>query len=464
MKVLVDADGALTPGIRAIRTRFQVPGQFPPAVLAEAAEAASHGLQGYEDRTALPFVTLDPEGATDLDQAFAIEASGADLLLHYAIADVDGFVAAGGALEAEAWRRGVTQYLPDGKAPLYPPVLGEAAASLRPDGPRPAVVFTLRVRTDGAAPLDGVARAIVRSRAQLAYETVRPQDLPDGFPALAARLRAAEAARGAARLDPPEQEVRRRADGAYALGFRERRQAEDDNALLSLATNLAVADVLRGHGVGLFRVMAPPDARAEARLRQTARAVGLEWPRMEPLAQFQRQLDPADPRHATFMLAVRRAGAPAGYQAYDPMQPPWHAAVGAPYAHATAPLRRLADRYVIAAVLALANGRSAPETALEAFTRLPPVMARAERLAGELERAVIDLAEAAMLRDREGEVFAARVTEVDERGARIQLCDLPVAARAVAPGAVAGDHLRLRLERADPAAPPVRFAIAGAND
>jgi exoribonuclease R len=40
---------------------------------------------------------------------------------------------------------------------------------------------------------------------------------------------------------------------------------------------------------------------------------------------------------------------------------PWHAAMAATYAHATAPLRRLADRYVVRAALAIANGRSVPE-------------------------------------------------------------------------------------------------------
>ena len=35
---------------------------------------------------------------------------------------------------------------------------------------------------------------------------------------------------------------------------------------------------------------------------------------------------------------------------------PWHAAMSATYAHATAPLRRLADRYVVRATLAIANG------------------------------------------------------------------------------------------------------------
>ena len=70
--------------------------------------------------------------STDLDQAFAIERSGGDLLLHYAIADVAWFVDDGGVIDAEAWRRGATLYLPDGKAGLYPPVLrrgrGEPAA------------------------------------------------------------------------------------------------------------------------------------------------------------------------------------------------------------------------------------------------------------------------------------------------------------------------------------------------
>ena len=45
----------------------------------------------------MPFVTLDPATSTDLDQAFSIEASGSDLLLHYAIADVAWFVEDGDA-------------------------------------------------------------------------------------------------------------------------------------------------------------------------------------------------------------------------------------------------------------------------------------------------------------------------------------------------------------------------------
>ena len=63
-----------------------------------------------------------------------------------------------------------------------------------------------------------------------------------------------------------------------------------------------------------------------------------------PLKEFERGLDGRDPAEAAFMLAIRRAGQGASYTPYAPGETPWHAAMAATYAHATAPLRRLADR------------------------------------------------------------------------------------------------------------------------
>lgn len=448
MKAIRDPDRLLADGLAAIRAQFRVPESFPPEVLAAAEAAAGRAPSAHIDRTAMPFVTLDPASSTDLDQAFAIEAAGSDLLLHYAIADVAWFVDPDGPLDREAWVRGTTTYLPDGKAPLYPPVLSQGAASLLPDGPRPAVVFTTRIAPDGAVKLEGAERAVIRSRAKLAYRTVRDEDLPTGFADLAARIAAAEDRRGAARVDPPQQEVESE-DGRYILRFRPRVIAEDRNAALSLATNLAVADALLAVGTGLFRVMARPDARAETRLRHTARAFGLTWPAAMPLDQFERQLQGSDPRQAAFMLAVRRAGQGASYAPYRAGTVPWHAAVAATYAHATAPLRRLADRYVVQAALQVAQGGSpAPEIA-DAFERLPAVMAKADARDGQIERAVIDLAEAAVLNGREGASFPAVITDLAENGARIQLCDEPVVARVAAHGVLPGARIKVRLDAAD---------------
>ena len=461
MKAIVDPTGALAQGLAEIRKQFRVPDAFPPAVLAEAEAAAKRGPTEHVDRTDRPFVTLDPASSTDLDQAFTIDRDGQDLLLRYAIADVAWFVDDGGAIDQEAWTRGESQYLPDGRAPLYPPVLSEQAASLLPDGPRPAVIFAVRIAPDGTVKLDGVERAIIRSRAKLAYDHVTAADLPPDFAELGNRIRAADDRRGASRVDPPEQEVIQVRPGNFDLTYRPRLASEDRNAALSLACNLAVADALQAHHTGLFRVMAPPDEHAIRRLRFTARAFGLVWPEAETLGQFQKNLSAADPREAAFMLAVRRAGSGASYAPYQSGVMPWHVAMAATYTHATAPLRRLGDRYVVRAALAIANGQDVPDVVEQAFAKLPPVMARADALGGNIERAVVDLAEAVMLQGSEGQVFAAIVTDVDERGARMQLRDQPVVTRVAAHAVQPGDAITVRLISTDPQRRLIQFERVG---
>lgn len=461
MKVIADPRHALARGLSGIRAEFAVPDGFPPAVIAAAEAAARRVPADHVDRSALSFVTLDPASSTDLDQAFAIEASGGDLLLHYAIADVAWFVSDGDAIDVEAWRRGETLYLPDGKAGLYPPILSENAASLLPSGPRPAVVFTVRVDPAGEVRLDGVERAIIRSRAKLAYDSVTADQLPPAFADLARRIQVAEAARGAVRVDPPEQEVVMLPDGGFDLAFRPRLASEDANAALSLATNMAVAAMLQAHRTGLFRVMAEPDERAVAKLRLAAVALGIAWPAEMTLEQLERRLDSADPAQARLMLAIRRAGPGAAYAPFREGIIPWHAAMAATYAHATAPLRRLADRYVVRAALDVANGRPPSATVEEAFAKLPAVMARSGALSGRIERAVVDLAEAVLLSGEIGTTFPAVATEADDKGAKVQLCALPVVARVTGTGIEPGARLDLRLAAVDVPGRTVRFERVG---
>jgi exoribonuclease R len=124
--------------------------------------------------------------------------------------------------------------------------------------------------------------------------------------------------------------------------------------------------------------------------------------------------------------------------------------MAATYAHATAPLRRLADRYVVRCALAIANGQPVPQAVIDAFARLPRVMGRADARASQINHAAIDLAEAVMLRGREGETFKAVVTDVVDQRMRVQLSDMPVVANVKASGFGQGDGLTLRLVSADP--------------
>ena len=457
MNGLIDGDGVLASGLADIRSQFAVPTSFPEGVLAEAEVAASRPVTGHADWTDRDFATLDPATSTDLDQAFFIERSGADIILHYAIADVPWFVSANDAVDVEAWSRGATIYMPDGKASLYPPRLSEDAASLLPNVERPSVVFTVRIDPAGKAVLDGAARALIKSSAKLAYENVTAAELPPDFAELSRRIEAAEDARGAARVDAPEQQLGVDSAGHYVLEFRPQLPAEVQNAAMSLAANLAIADLLLEHRTGLFRVMPEPEQWAVHRLRHTAKALGLDWPHSEGLKDFERRLDQTRPRDASFMAAVRRAGPRASYAPYREGAVPWHSAMAATYAHATAPLRRLQDRYVIEAVLQIASSGTVADDLKVAFEKLPAVMAKAEEKAGQVDRAVLDLAEAAVLQGREGSRFAAVVTDVDERGTRIQLTDFAVVSRVDGKGALPGDPINVELVSADVAHRQVKF-------
>ncbi len=450
MKLLGVPPAGMVRGLDRIRAELGIPTEFPPEVVVAAEAAAARPLSGaHVDRTDRRFLTLDPASSVDLDQAFDIEIAGDDIVLHYAIADVGWFVRPGDPLDVEAFERGVTVYLPDQRSTLYPTVLSEGAASLLPDVDRPAVVFTVRVDSAGHPRLDGVERAIIRNRAKLAYGTVGDGDVPDGFTELYRRITAAEIERGAPRVEFPEQEIERHDDGSFGLTFRPRLESEEQNASMSLATNMAVGAALHEAGTGLFRVMPDVDERSHRRLKHSARAFGLDWPDGVSLDAFQRSLPREDPRTSAFLIAVRRAAGGASYAPFDPDERPWHSAVAATYAQATAPLRRLQDRYVIEAALAVTAGDPVPDQLVAAFDVLPAAMAAADNRANRADRQALDLAEAVCLSGREGEIFEALVIDEGEWGVEVQLVEPAVLARLSARRVDPGDDVRVRLVSVD---------------
>ena len=111
---------ALAEGLEALRREAGVPETFPADVLAEA-EAAAKAPPPDRERVEIPFVTIDPPGARDLDQALHIERRDDGHRVHYAIADPGPFIAPGGALDRDTHARGVTVYAPDRKVPLGHP-------------------------------------------------------------------------------------------------------------------------------------------------------------------------------------------------------------------------------------------------------------------------------------------------------------------------------------------------------
>ncbi|GGT06559.1 ribonuclease R [Nonomuraea spiralis] len=459
----------LEDGFERVLREQRLPAGFPRAVLDEADWVAQVPRLDAKDLTDVPFVTIDPPGSMDLDQALHLERLRDGYRVWYAIADVGAFVRVGGPVDAEARTRGETVYLPVGRVPLHPKVLSEGAASLLPGTTRPAAVWRIDLDADGQIVGADVQRARVRSRERLDYAYVQAAvdtATADGTLGLLAeigmlRLRL-ERARGGVTLPTPEQEIVRD-DGGYRLEYRMPLPAEAWNAQISLLTGMAAASMMLDAEIGILRVLPAPQPDDLAKVRRVAKALGVPWPEGAGYGEVVHDLDPKNPQQAAFLHESKVLLRGAGYAAFDGAPPKLaeHAAVAAPYAHVTAPLRRLVDRYATEVCLAVAAGEPVPADVRAVLPLLPDIMAATGRRAGAVDRACVDLVEAFLLRDRIGQAFEAMVIDVDERrgGGQVQLVEPAVIARCDGELPL-GERVTVRLTQADPATREVRFTLA----
>ena len=431
--------------------------------------------------------------------------------VHYAIASLATFVTPGGALDTELRRRGETIYAPDAATPLHPEVLSHGAASLLQDAERPACLWTIDLDERGEVVSARVERALVRSRARLSYAQVQaaidgqgalPQEAPDDLPELLAeigRLRLErEAARGGISMTTPEQvvevteatavtETEETAEPAvpdgpsspagYRLAYRVPVPAEQYNAQISLLTGMCAARIMVECGIGILRTLPPARPEDYARLRRVAAALGIDWPAAQPYPELVRDLDHAIPAHAAFMeqamslfrgsgylaFGVGGVGVPADDEAAD-SEEAVHSAIAARYAHVTAPLRRLVDRYGEEVCIAACAQTPVPEWVLQALPDLPAVMEQTGKRARAIGRGALTALEALVLRGHEGEVFDGVITsERDGRG-ELVLAEPAVVTviragkRASDGGLPVGERVQVRLLSADPTS-GIRFQL-----
>jgi exoribonuclease R len=480
---IVPTAAVLAPVLDAVRAELGVPAAFPADVDIEAAAVVARGGEpppGAEppvDRRDLSLVSIDPPGSRDLDQAFAAQRRpGGGYRVWYAIADVAAFVTAGGALDGEARARGVTLYQPDRRTPLYPDALGQGAASLLPGADRPALLWEIDLDGEGTVVGDPqLRRTLVRNRQAYTYPEVQAALDAATAPEPMVLLReigrarqAQEAARGGIDLRVPTQEVVL-SEGQVELRFAAPRPVEGWNAQISLLAGATAAAIMLDGGVGIVRTLPPPAPDALDELRRRAEALGVHWPAdvadgPDAYAALVRSLDPATVEGAVLLRAAARVLRGAGYEAFHgtPPEHPVHAAVALPYAHVTAPLRRLADRYANEVVVSLVAGRHPPAWALDALDELPALMASAHRRERDLDNATVDAAEALVLSSRVGEHFDAIVIGADRDGRRrtVQLRDPAVVGPLVDSTADPGAPVTVVLRDADPATRTVTFTPA----
>lgn len=464
-----------------LETEFELPDAFPQAVLDEALAA----VRGFDpppvDRTNIELVTIDPASSTDLDQAVHLARNGDGYVVHYAIADVPGFVAPGGALDAETRLRGQTVYLPHRRISLHPESISEDAGSLLPGVDRSAYLWSIVLDASGSVVSTSLERALVRSREKLNYVGVQAALDAGTASELLCLLREVglkrailEAERGGASLRIPEQEVEL-VDGAYLLSLRAPLPVEDWNAQISLLTGMEAARIMIDGGVGILRTMPEPDPKSITTFRRQATALGRPWAPEVRYGDFLRTLDVNEPAQLALMHQAASLFRGAGYTAFDGSAPAdtRQAALGAPYSHATAPLRRLVDRFVLVVCAHLAAGSPVPEPIRAALPALPELMQASNQRTGRVERAAMDTIEAALLIHRIGEHFdavtidgpdAAELARTVAAGkvptGIVQLRDPGITARYQG-AAEAGREVTVELVQADLVARKVMFRIVG---
>ncbi len=475
---------------RTIAEEFELPEHFPEDVHAEALHATDRYADQRRDLLDVPFVTIDPAGSMDLDQAVNIQdadgaggagGGGADPAdgaarwrVRYAIADVAAFVDPAGALMAESLQRGQTMYLPDEPTRLHPAELSEGSASLLPDQTRPAVVWDILLRADGEVADCTVYRALIRSVKRFDYTEVEA-DMKRGtlhpaiaqLPEVGRARQSSDLRRKAINLRLPSISVERTEsdDGTerYVLDIDERLEMNDFNSELSLLAGMCAGEMMVRAGVGILRTLPPAGDKEIAAFDNGARALGFDRSGRS-IGELLADIDASTPRGMALMRDAQSLLRGAGYQHFGLVggdadaEPSIHAGIGGHYAHVTAPLRRLVDRFATEVCLAIANSQPIPEWVTANVDQVLSTMKSSGQTASAVDRACLNLTEAVVLQPWVGQNFNATVLHSDGADKAKILVEQPPILTTCVGGPDEASTVKVTLVIAEPAARKVRFA------
>jgi len=433
--------------------RHEIPHVFGSETIAEAEKAAKLPLtpDGREDLRDLPIVAIDPIDARDHDDAvWAIpddqpgNKDGFRAIV--AIADVSYYVRPDGDLDREARRRGNSVYFPDRVVPMLPETLSAGVCSLKAGEDRAAMACHLVIDKHGKVTSWRFARALVRLRANIAYEHAQAAydaDTPrddwdsDVLPTLKnlwacwALLAKARAARDPLDLDLPERQVILDEQGSIAeIRVRDRldsmRLIED----YMIAANVAAAKALEAKkSPVMYRIHEPPSREKLVGLKDYLETFERSFSLGQVItpAVFNRLIDgfSEDDRLPEIMQAILRSQTQAYYGPANAGH--FGLALGS-YAHFTSPIRRYADLIVHRALVDsyklevpgkpkdLPARTGLGEADAKGLSRIGEAISALERRAMEAERETVDRYVAAYLATKTGEIVVARITGVQPFG------------------------------------------------
>ena len=433
--------------------RFDLPGEFPPAVLKVLEElpgeeliARAIGEEGRADLRYLQMVTIDDQSARDFDDAVSLELpEGGNYRLGVHIADVSHYVRQGKALDREAFKRGTSIYLVEKVIHMLPPLLSENLCSLQADKDRLALSVIMDIDREGELIDANYTASVIRVSERLTYQQVeahlkreRPQpafkangltEMLDRMKELAEILRKRRMERGALDLDLPEARIEVDERGVpLAITKRAMGQSESLIEEFMVYCNEAVAGYLYKRKLPcVYRVHTLPTVEKLAVLRETLSLMGVA-----ALAKHK----VLKPKHLNLLLGQTRgvkAERLVRYLVLRSLPQAQYSAVNeghfglasACYCHFTSPIRRYPD-LVVHRILKqqLAPGGLKREKITSLQARLPEIAQHSserERAAVEAERASTEMKKAQYMEQKIGELYSGIINGVTNFGLFVEL-------------------------------------------
>ena len=453
--VIVEVLGARgAPGVDTlvVMRQFELPTEFPEAVLAEGRGAADlvndAALEGRRDLTAETIITIDPVDARDFDDAISLtEHPDGTVTLGVHIADVAHFVTEGSAQDAEARTRGTSVYLPLTVIPMLPEILSNGVCSLQEGRTRLTKTAFITFDADANPMRVELANTYIKSAKRLTYEQAsgilegqtgglepRIVDLMKATDRLARRLLTRRRAQGYLELDMPEVDLEFDDDGRVVAAHPE--DASFSHRIIEMfmvEANEAVARELDRAGLPCIRRIHPdPDDDAVEDLMNFAKSVGYSLTNPRDRHELQRLLNDVRGKpeaygiHLAVLRSLKRAE-------YSTRKEGHYALASEAYCHFTSPIRRYPDLTVHRGFDALVRGgakkrrggrqkdEAEPVTAAEkGLAEIAVHSSQTERRAEAAERELTKIKLLEFLENRIGDTFMGVITGVQEFGVFVE--------------------------------------------
>ncbi len=440
-------------------------------------------VPGARDLRSLLWSSIDNDTSRDLDQIeWAEQLPDGRIRVLIGVADVDARVAEGTVIDGHARSETTSVYTGVKVFPMLPAELSEGITSLNEDEDRAALVIEFTVDQAGAVTDGKACRALVRNRAQLAYNAVgawlegtgpAPAKLAASAE-LAEQLKLQDAAaqrmlgsrfqHGALDLETIETRPVMLAEEAIEIMRLQKSRATSLIEEFMVAANGVIAKTFDESGVASIRRVVRTPKRWD-RIVELAAGLGATLP-AEPdskalnnllLAQKQK-----DPDHfPDLSLAVVKLMGPGEYVLVKPDEvSPGHFGLAVQdYTHSTAPNRRFPD-VVTQRLLKAWLGHTPQPYSTSDLNTIALRCTQMEDAARKVEREMQKRIAAVVLHSRIGQSFRAIVTGVNHYGTFVRTLDPHVDGMLVhgAKGLDVGDRVTVKLISTDPARGFIDFA------